>query len=1131
MRLRRLTLQGFKSFADKTELHFHDGITAIVGPNGCGKSNISDAIRWVLGEQRASAIRGSKMEEAIFQGTTQRRALARAEVSLEFDNSQQLLNIPQRDVEIRRVVFRDGGSDYQLNRQSTRLRDIMDLCRDTGLGANSYTVIEQGMVDRILSDRPDDRRHMFEEAAGIGRYKDRRKSAQRRLEAAETDLSRLEDLVSEVTTKVRSLARQRSKAERYQELRKRRLDLEVAVATGELARVQKTLEQTATYLEDLTRDEPAARAALSTAETELESRRIESTDAGRERNAVATALEELNRRIADRERELAVNEERRTHAERRLVQIANERNELRARISALESEQSSLETERTGQAGVVENLTGRVTEVQERQSVLRQQVMDVRRVDEEARARENELTRMLARHETDAAASDARASDALQRLDQLQQEEDELGHEITQLAEQGDLFTENARSLDERLETLKDQYAAAEEHVNVLRARETDARKSLSEAEDAASRLSAQAVAIETLEREYRGYAPAVAAALTHRNEIDGLLGPVAEFLQLKPARAAALEGALGSLLQAVVVKDTDTIGRVRDWITRRQSGEEATADVHGAVALLPESALSKLRELLDMIEFAGVPASEPVIVGRREKLEELRASAATAADARDEAQRVRVLARDAVVDAEETLREVQSLVQTAELELRRASADEVTRSGRHTRAEQIHQSLLKRRDELENIVERARAEAGAGRERRQELERELNDHRTSWQTATGALTEKESAWEDVRDEEAELRVAHARAEGAFTALERRMAGTRQELDNAANRIASLEQEELGHKGTVEALEGVRSGSGSALEELFRERDGIAAELRTIEERLTAAADAAITLETQVRTLRRSTEERSEMRHRLEIQRTEADAAELRVRERLEAEWARPFEQLVEDASPVEGEVDQLRAELTATTTDIERLGPINMLAMEEYDEESKRLEFLTTQRDDLVKARDDLQNAIRQINKTAKDLFNETFEAVRSNFTTTFQTLFEGGECDLRLEDPDDPLESPIDISASPRGKKTQRIHLLSGGERALTALALLFAIYLVKPSPFCVLDEVDAPLDDANVGRFVMMLEKFKSETQFVVITHNPRTMEAADWLYGVTMEEPGISTIVGVRLDEAAEIGVGA
>jgi chromosome segregation protein len=263
----------------------------------------------------------------------------------------------------------------------------------------------------------------------------------------------------------------------------------------------------------------------------------------------------------------------------------------------------------------------------------------------------------------------------------------------------------------------------------------------------------------------------------------------------------------------------------------------------------------------------------------------------------------------------------------------------------------------------------------------------------------------------------------------------------------------------------------------------------------------------------------------------MELQRAEASGIEQRVRERLEAEWGRPFEQLAGEAERIEGDHEALRAELQAIAADIERLGPINMLAVEEHDEESTRLEFLLTQRDDLVKARDDLQSAIRQINRTARDLFSETFESIREHFRSTFQTLFEGGECDIRLEDPEDPLEAPIESIASPRGKRTQRIHLLSGGERALTALALLFAIYLVKPSPFCVLDEVDAPLDEANIGRFIAMLQRFKITTQFIVITHNPRTMESADWLYGVTMEEPGISSIVGVHLDEVLARAAGS
>src|SRR5687768_15227815 len=408
MKLRRLTLQGFKSFADKTDLQFHEGITAIVGPNGCGKSNISDAIRWVLGEQRPTAIRGSKMEEAIFQGTTQRRPVNRADVSLAFDNEEGRLPVQGDEVEIRRVVFREGGSDYQLNRTSVRLRDILDMCRDTGLGANAYTVIEQGMVDAILSDRPEERRHMFEEAAGIGRYKDRRKVALRRLEGAETDLSRLNDLISEVEAKVRSLGRQRARARKYGEYRARKLSLEVAIAQTELQDIRAKLEKAEAMLEAIGRNEPAARASLTTAEATLERLRLESGEALRQRNEVAVRLEDTARQIAERERAIAIADERRSHAQRRLEQIAVERDELKARVTALQHELHELDAERGGQNSIVVSLAGRVEEVQARQAALRQEVTDIRRMDEDARARENDITRQLAKLEGDAANAEIR---------------------------------------------------------------------------------------------------------------------------------------------------------------------------------------------------------------------------------------------------------------------------------------------------------------------------------------------------------------------------------------------------------------------------------------------------------------------------------------------------------------------------------------------------------------------------------------------------------------------------------------------------------------------------------------------------------------------------------------------------
>jgi chromosome segregation protein len=1116
MRLRSLTLYGFKSFADRTELHFHEGITAIVGPNGCGKSNISDAIRWVLGEQKPTAIRGSRMEEAIFQGTTQRRPLNRAEVSLSFDNEDGRLPIPHKDVEIRRTVYREGGSDYLLNRAQTRLRDILDMCRDTGLGANAYTVIEQGMVDAILSDRAEERRHLFEEAAGVGRYKDRRKSAQRRLEAAEADLARLLDLVGEIETKVRSLARQRGRAQRYVEYRARRLALEIAVANAELAQVRELLEETTRRLDGIERDDPGARAELSAAEAELEKCRLESAELGRQRGAIAAEHEGIVRRISECERDIAVAQERSAAADRRLVQIAAERDELTSRLRDRRAELANLETERGGQHGVVESLAGRVAEIQDRNAELRREVTEVRRADEDARGRETELTRELGALEAQADRAAARAKEADTLLDRLGDEMAELRAEARRLDEQGDLFAEQARQLAVKKASLEERKTELQAELAALRDAEQESRAALASAEDESSRLSAQVDALEKLDRDFHGFAPAVAAALGARDRLPGLVGPLADVLALPAERGAALEAALGSLLQMLVVESDDAMSTLRRWIDENQQDK-------GAVALLPRSALPRLEAVIAEMQFAGERPDEPVLVGRRERLAAMRETAERALVRVDELSQARADSANRVSEAESALRALLGSLHEVELELRRTAADEDTRAGQRGRAARAIAELERRAAEAQKSAEAARGEGEQARAAHVKLEGTLKEHRVTWQQATGSLADREAAWEAVRDQEAEMRVSHARAEGSLTAIDRRMAVGRQDIQEAETRLESLAGEERGNRESLEELAKLRETAAAELETLFEKRDASSAEVRSVEDRLAEAADRAIGLETRARGLRRSTEEASEVRHRLELKRAEALSMERRVRDRLEAEWGRPFEQLAEEAEPVVGDLDVLRADLTAVTADIERLGPINMLAMEEHEEESRRLEFLTAQRDDLIAARDDLQNAIRQINRTARELFNTTFEQIREKFGHTFQTLFEGGECDIRLEDPDDPLETPIDITASPRGKRTQRIHLLSGGERALTSLALLFAIYLVKPSPFCVLDEVDAPLDDVNIGRFIAMLKRFKTDTQFIVITHNPRTMESADWLYGVTMEEPGISSIVGVHLDQ--------
>jgi chromosome segregation protein len=391
---------------------------------------------------------------------------------------------------------------------------------------------------------------------------------------------------------------------------------------------------------------------------------------------------------------------------------------------------------------------------------------------------------------------------------------------------------------------------------------------------------------------------------------------------------------------------------------------------------------------------------------------------------------------------------------------------------------------------------------------------------------AKEALEKVQEEWEAARAEDARLAVDLARLEGEVTRLTERLEGVLASRGQADERLGALDAEEQQLTAELSEARRVREEGDTVTERLFAERTAAEAVVRAKDEALQLVADARTAAEKRAREARTTEREASDHRHALELERTELGGRIERIRERLEGEWGRPLETLLDQAEPVEGEHEALQEELREIVVALDRIGPVNMLAMEEHEEESQRLAFLSEQRDDLVTARNDLRNAIREINKTATQLFETTFELIRENFRATFLRLFEGGEADLWLQDPEDPLESPVEIHASPRGKKTQRIDLLSGGERALTALSLLFGIYLVKPSPFCVLDEVDAPLDENNIGRFIKLLQDFKAQTQFVVITHNPRTIEAADWIYGVTMEEPGVSTIVGVRLEEALE-----
>ncbi len=1170
MKLRSLRVHGFKSFADPTDIEFHQGITAIVGPNGCGKSNIGDAIRWVLGEQRPTAIRGAKMEEAIFQGTVNRRPVNRGSVAMVVSNEDNLMPVPFEEVEIGRTVYRDGGSDYSINRSTCRLRDVLDLCRDTGLGANAYAVIENRMIDAILSDRAEERRALFEEAAGIGKYKDRRKAATRRLERADLDLQRLDDLIGEVESKVRSLSRQKGKAQRYHSLRERRLSVEVAVVRNQLESLRSRLQQVEHGLAGGRELGEGMIAELQAAETEYETLRLRQADAERERTQSAQKAEEIRTELVRWERDLAVADEKAVYAERRLAQIQGERHESQERASGLEEDIDSLRSSETKSCAELGGMEKDLEGSRRIAGEVRTRVEESREELEALESRERGIALRGAQLEGDAEAAEAQAAELDRRLDRLSREIDSTSEALTDIRSQGDLFSDRLTGLQREVEESRDRARAAQEVVEGARASLVEARVKELEAADRASSLGAQLAALQEMDHRQEGVEPVVQAVL--EGGLDGVEGTLVDFLRAAPEWISVVEVFLGPLAQGLVVRDSDNAASLSRWFEDEWEGggglivlpldrvgaAEADAILSGEVEaegvgapwahrLLEGVTLVDDGEVLDgqdtsgvrlgpsglSIDSAGVvrigiPGGSSGILERRERIQSLTAEEAAARQALDTARSQREGSQEEVAEADTVLSQLREALQSAEDAQREADAQVTAQVDRHALVDRQREELARQLEGTKATRSRAMDRVRSSREDRDIILTEQEELGGRRQEVKEVLERVGEEWEQARAEEARLAVQEARIRGDLSRVQERLEDVQRAREAALERLGVLDEEEVGLRGDLEEVKALRLEGESATETLFRERDDAEAELRSRSETLAMVGEELQEVEGRVRQARAAEREATDQRHRKELEREELAGRIGRIQDRLEGEWGRPLETLLEEAEPVEGDPEELREELRGIVEKLDRIGLVNMLAVEEHEEESARLNFLREQRADLEGARDDLRKAIKQINETATQLFDETFQAIRGNFRSTFQRPFEGGEADLWLEDPEDPLEAPIEIHASPRGKKTQRIDLLSGGERALTALSLLFGIYLVKPSPFCVLDEVDAPLDESNIGRFIRLLQEFKEQTQFVVITHNPRTIEAADWIYGVTMEEPGVSRVVGVRLEDALEAG---
>jgi chromosome segregation protein len=1156
MRLSRLELSGFKSFAGTVALPYEPGVTAIVGPNGCGKSNISDAVRWVLGEQSPRLLRGGKMEDVIFQGSTGRRPVNVAEVSLVFDNSDGTLPIAYQEVVVTRRLSRSGQSEYLLNRSPVRLRDIQDLLRGTGLGADAAVVMEAKMIEALLSEKAEERRALFEEAAGIGLYRDRKKSTERRLEETAADLARLEDLISEVQTQVRSLARQRGRAERYGKMVEERFGVALTLVRREIEDFDLALGVLGVRGRELAEALPAARGRLADAERERETRVQARHTAEARRTEVERRLADAKLEVGRLESDLALAAERlgnagqrrqtaaeeRAHGERRAAQSEREREAAAAECAAAERDLSAVQAELGTRAGREDDVRTRLaaqrTAVRDLEEVLQRRAEAARALEGERAALEREGAEL--REQLAGAGRERQAREAAAR------EAARDAHAAVQRAGR------EAQAAVRAVEAVQH----ARRHVATLQEQEMRARSARRQTEAALTQLTVRRDALTELDRERVGLAPAAQALLKAKDRFGyAVVGPLADFVRTSRRDAELAERLLGEWLHAVLVRDESAVDAIRAWHAETQPGPlvilpcvpgpRLAADGHplqdelrvdGPAAAWVRALLAG-HEVLTGGEGRAVRRANGAVfldggtgVGtgggplqRRAELETLEQEVRDAAAARGRA----------AATLEATLKELTAA------EAAFAGAGQAAEGARHAEleagaekgeAERAGLNARRQAEEAAAQVERLTRRLAEVETRLGTLHAELQERELERVRADEQLGAQRAGLEDLEAQQEAAREQRVRWQVEAAQVEARLAAARERADRAGSDAGESRQQAAARADEIARIE---RDSASLTTQRAQWQDALQERRLALVELETAAKEAETHVglaeadlaqgEGALDQARKALDALGDEAHRLQLERTEIEGRRRGLVERVETEWRKPLDRLLAEAPEVAGDIEWLRQENDRLRGQIDAVGPVNALAVEEHAEEVKRLEFLMTQRDDLVAARHSLQQAAREIDQTAKSLFLESFGKVRDNFRGVFQTLFGGGECDVRLANEDEPLESEIEIHAAPRGKRTQRIHLLSSGERTLVAVSLLFAIFLTKPSPFCLLDEVDAPLDDSNVGRYVRLLAEFKHQTQFIVITHNPRTMQAADAVYGVTMQEPGVSTIVGVRLGQ--------
>jgi chromosome segregation protein len=1178
MQLAKLEIKGFKSFADKVVINFDEGITGIVGPNGCGKSNVVDSIRWVLGEQKTSALRSEKMENVIFNGTSQRSAQQMAEVSLTINNTKNILPTEYAQITITRRLYRTGESEYLLNGVVCRLKDITNLFMDTGVASNSYAIIELGMVDDLLNDKDNSRRSLFEEAAGISKFKKRKKETLKKLEDTDADLERVEDLLFEIEKNMKSLEKQAKQTENYYKIKEDYKQKSISLAKVVVNKQKDKFNSVTQQIEAENDRKLALTSEIAEKEAAIEKAKSELILKERTLSTRQKAINEFVSKIRHYESEKQIKNERLKYLNDRAASLRDQieqdrKSNERARFSI-----QSLESEKNGAQEILNEITQKLehlkTEYEEQKrktTALQGESDSIRQIQRERQEESFQINKGVEIREIQVSSFkqelERTATDSTQQNASLI----EFEKKLVVLQEEIDIKTEALETLKREEEDTHSRTSSLEKTIEMIReemnvtSRKLDARQNeFNLTKSLVENLEGFPEAIKFLKKKIAKNAPLLSDILTtseeYRVAIENYLEPYLNYY-IVDHESEAYE-AINILSDASKGKAhffiLDAFEKFESSSTRIYSNAFAATQIiefdpkyrklmsfildrvyiyEGDVKNIPASdentfitKSGKLTRRRFSISGGSVGLFEGKKIGRAKNLEKLEKEIRELTTKLDEI-------RSSLVEKQGDLERLRNNKLRHEIEalqntIRQINEEHVSvRTKREQFSNMLSNADLRREDILEKIdtllreLDELKPKAKQAQHDLEEQENKLSSLTETLASNSELLGQKSAAFN-------EQNIFFHQQENRVKSIDQEMRFKQESMDQSSQRI-QVNSDEL--KKNEEEIKNIFESTQVNDDELL----GMYAEKEEMEKGLSEAEKEYYESRGHIDQIEKSLREVQHTRQNIdtglmELQNTlnESKMQLNSVKERLSVEFNVDLDAVVGQATPEEAEAlakldeDKLRQEVTKIREKLDNMGPINPMAMEAYTEIKQRNDFILAQKDDLIKAKESLLNTIAEIEGVASQTFMDAFTKIKEHFIRVFQSLFtEGDECDIKLLDPNNPLDSDIDIIAKPKGKRPLTINQLSGGEKTLTATALLFSMYLLKPAPFCIFDEVDAPLDDANIDKFNNIIRNFSKDSQFVIVTHNKRTMSSTDVIYGITMVEKGISRVVPVDLRELA------